>query len=211
MVRIKLAMVALGGFIAFMGFQEFHVSQGATVEPAKVSLADLEAGKVPDNSHLEIGSHIALYGASIYEYEQSKYETGEPGSNAKVNHCYYPIFSTEHPLFAVEEPTAGDDDFAVLVKTKAFKTVGSIPDGGPTVASVQGLVINRISSLDSEEKDLVKQSFPRANLDKVLILEQGRTPASFAKSGGMLGGGVLLSLVGIGMFFVGRKGAAATV
>jgi len=32
-------------------------------------------------------------------------------------------------------------------------------------------VINRISSLDSEEKSLVNQSFPGADLDKVLILE----------------------------------------
>ena len=199
MFRIKLAMIIGGGFLAFMGYEQFKVSSGTTVEPVSVSLADLEAGKIPDNTHLNIGEHIALHGAAVYEYEQAEHQSGDPGPNAKVNHCYYPIFSTEHPLFAAEEETAGDDDFAVLVKTQVFKTVGSIPDDFATVGSVKGLVINSIASLDAEETNLVKQSFPGVNLDKVLILEQNREPASIAKSGGMMGGGVLLSLVGLGL------------
>jgi hypothetical protein len=211
MFRIKLAMIIGGGFIAFMGFEEFKVSSGATAEAETVSLVDLEAGEVPENAHLAIGEHIALYGAAVYEYEQRDGETGEPGPNAKVNHCYFPIFSTEHPLFAVEEETADDDNFAVLVKTNAFSTIGAIPDDFSTVASVKGLVINRIESLDEEETNLVKQSFPDADLDNVLIIEQNREPASVAKSGGMMGGGALLSLVGLGLFFVGKKGGAAAV
>lgn len=211
MFRVKLAMIIGGGFIALMGFEEFKVSSGTTAEPQSVSLVDLEAGTVPDNAHLSIGEHIALYGAAVYEYEQREGETGEPGPNAKVNHCYYPIFSTDHPLFAVEEETANDDNFAVLVKTKVFTTIGAIPDDFSTVDSVRGLVINRISSLDEEETNLVKQSFPGANMDKVLILEQNREPASFAKSGGMMGGGGLLALVGLGLFFVGKKEGAAAV
>ena len=182
MFRIKLAMVVIGGVVAFIGFEEFKVSQGTSTEPESVSLADLEKGTAPDNAHLQIGEHIALYGTAVYEYEQSKYESGEPGPNAKVNHCYYPIFSHEHPMLASEEPGGSTGDFAVLVKTKEFRTVGSIPDGFAEVASIKGLVINKISSLDSEEKSLVNQSFPGANLDKGLMLEQNRTPASFAKS-----------------------------
>lgn len=67
MFRIKLAMLVGGGVLAFVGFQEFRVSQGTTTEPQKVSLADLESGTIPDNAHLEIGEHIAHYGASVYE------------------------------------------------------------------------------------------------------------------------------------------------
>lgn len=62
MFRIKLAMIVGGGFIAFMGYEQFKVSSGTTAEPVSVSLADLEAGKIPDNAHLNIGEHIALHG-----------------------------------------------------------------------------------------------------------------------------------------------------
>ena len=65
MFRIKLAMIIGGGFIAFMGFEEFKVSSGATAEAETVSLVDLEAGEVPENAHLAIGEHIALYGAAV--------------------------------------------------------------------------------------------------------------------------------------------------
>ena len=90
---------------------------------------------------------------------------------AKVNHCYYTIFSLEHPILPSEELDGSADNFAVQVKTNNFSTVGSIPNDIAEIASIKGLVINRISSLDSEEKSLVNQSFPGADLDKVLILE----------------------------------------
>jgi hypothetical protein len=76
--------------------------------------------------------------------------------------------------------------------------------------SVKGLVINRIDSLDSEEEKLIKENFPSLDIDKVLILEQDRTPASLFKSMGMMAGGMLLALVGVGLFFVGGGETAST-
>jgi hypothetical protein len=37
-------------------------------------------------------------------------------------------------------------------------------------------VINRIDSLGQEERELVLESFPEVNLDKVWIIGQGRRP-----------------------------------
>lgn len=214
MFRIKLALIAIGGFVAFMGYQEFKVSSGASADPVDVELASLEQGGDVPNTHVRITEHLALYGGSVYEYEQGKHESGPPGAGSKVNHCYYPILSAEHPfiLSAINDDDSDDTeitDFAVMVKTQRFETVGSIPDGIDAVDAVQGLIVNRITSLDSEEKDLVRSSFPDVNLDRLLILEDGRAPASIAKSGGMMAGGGLLSLVGIGLFFGGRKEEAA--
>ena len=182
-------------------------SSGTSREAKQVELAELEQGEAPTNTHLRISSHLALYGASVYEYEESKYSSGAPSGSAKVNHCYYPIYSVEHPVmvaFANEEEIdeAQLGTFAVMVKTKRFKTVNSIPDGIDEAASVQGLVINRIGSLDSEEKKLVKQSFPTVNFDKVLILEEGRKPSSLLITLGMLLGGLALIVVGVGLFFL---------
>jgi hypothetical protein len=45
MGRLALIAVVGGGFLAFMGYQEFAVSRGTTSEASLVELADLENGK----------------------------------------------------------------------------------------------------------------------------------------------------------------------
>jgi hypothetical protein len=93
----------------------------------------------------------------------------------------------------------------VIVKTHKFKTIGAIPDGLDMEDSVQVLVINRIDSLGQEERELVLENSPGVNLDKVWIVEEGRRPASLAKSGGMTFGGVLLAAPGVDWMFSGRR------
>jgi hypothetical protein len=203
MFRIKLIIAVLGGIIVFWGVQEFRVSQGASAEPVAADLAALESGQEPPNLHMQLGPHLALYPALVYEVTQSKYASGDPGPTAKVNHCYYPIISPNHPVVASEEPNAQLEQFAVLVRSKRFKTIADIPDDSREEASISGLVVNRVQSLDKEERKLILESFPSVNLDKVLLLEDGRRPASLAKSGGMIGGGLLLGLIGVAWMFLG--------
>ncbi|MFH1268414.1 MAG: hypothetical protein ABIK89_22055 [Planctomycetota bacterium] len=69
-------------------------------------------------------------------------------------------------------------------------------------------MVNRIQSLDGEEERLVKESFPTIDLDKVLLVVEGRKPASLAKSLGMSLGGVFLALLGLGLLLAGRGGGA---
>jgi len=209
MFRIKIAMVIGGAVLAFFGFQEFRVSSGTSSEPLAVNLAELERGEIPSNPHLTIGSHFALYGGCIYEFEQSKYGSGQPSGSSKVTMCYYPIVSAEHPLIQAIANESEDFDFgnlAVVVKTKRFKTFGALPDDILAQENaVQGLLINKIDSLDGEEKKLLQESFPSVDVDKVLILQEGRKPSSVFLSLGMLLGGVVLSLLGIGSFFIGNS------
>jgi len=217
MYRLKFVVVFLGGMLAFWGFQEYRVSSGASQEPLTIELSSIEAGEEPENTYLHIPKHSALYFSSVYEYEQSKYSTSEPTPASKVNHTYYPIISAEHPfntllakygdIESVPEGTEfpAPDSFAVLVKTKRFKKIGDIPVGIDPGEEVKGLLINRISSLGSEEEKLVRETFPNVNVDKLLILEDGREPSSALKSMGMMGGGVVLVLGGLASFFIGRK------
>jgi hypothetical protein len=203
MFRIKLIIAVFGGILVFWGVQEFRVSQGTSAEPVAADLAALESGQEPPNPHMQLGAHLALYPAAVYEYSQSKYASGDPGPTARVNHCYYPIMSVPDAA-----PTAGDASFdlnriAVLVRTKRFRTIGDIPDDFRNETSITGLVVNRIQSLDKQERKLILESFPTMNLDKVLILEDARRPASLAKSGGMIGGGLLLGLIGVAWMFLG--------
>ena len=222
-MRFVLILVAVGGFLIYMGVQEYRVSGGAPSEPEEVDLAEIEKGTVPENTYLKIKDHFAIYDATVYSYRASKSEQGNPPTSTSVNYSFHPIISTSHSyvtgvtkLRELATKQNGPEniqdfeipelkEFAVIVKTEKFETIGDIPETMLPEESIEGLVINKIDSLDKEEKELLKQSFPDANLDKVLILEDGRKPAPMIKWLGMIGGGVLLILVGVGILFRSRS------
>lgn len=218
-MRFVLILVVIGGFLIYMGVQEYLVSGGASSEPEEVDLAEIEQGSVPENTYLKIKEHVALYAAAVYSY-RAKTEQANPPASTSVNYSFHPIISNSHSFvvgFAELAKKADETDnlqdfvipeieeFAVIVKTEKFKTIGDIPEGIRDEDSIEGLVINKIDSLDKEEKELLKQSFPNADLDKVLILEDGRKPAPMIKWLGMIGGGILLILVGIGIVIKSRS------
>ncbi|WOO42333.1 hypothetical protein [Rubellicoccus peritrichatus] len=222
MFKIKLALIIGGGFLAFMGYEELKLSWLADEEASVVALADLEAGVDIDNAHIKIEEPVSVYGGLIYEYQQGKYDTGEPDESTSVSVTYYPVISQSHPFMVqlgelldkypdgIPDEVAVPDlnDFRVLVKTKRFKKIGDFPyDSLSSDEYVQGLVVNEVESLDNEEIGLLRQSFPNANFAQVLILEEGRAPAGGMKYLGMIGGGIALILIGLVWLLGGRKSA----
>ena len=222
MFRVKLAAIVLGGVLAFMGFEEFRVSRGASTEPESMDLKGVESGQDVANPHVRIGRHSAVYGGAVYEYEGIESSNGgEPFPGSKVNYAFYPIISSKHPFNvhwdALAEKYGSYDDvpetedfpelttFSVIVKTKRFKTVESIPEGIVDENELTGLVINRIDGLDNEDKSLLRQSFPAVDFDELLILEDGRKPSSAWMWMSMLGGGLLVALTGVVLLFAGRR------
>ncbi|MDB2687479.1 hypothetical protein N9Y42_09740 [Mariniblastus sp.] len=211
MFRIKLAMLMGGLVLAYFGVQEYRVSMGTSTEPLAIELAAIEGGEIPSCNHLKVGKHVADYVGCVYEYEERYGKTS-------ITHLYYPIISHDNSFFtelgALYEKYGDPNDipdeeypeihnFHVLVKTKRFKTESSIPEGLNAENEIQGLVINLVDSLDAEEKSMIQEDFPEVNLDQVLILEDGRKPASMATSLGMTGGGVLMSLLGLVWLMMG--------
>jgi hypothetical protein len=219
-VYVKIFLVAGGCVLGWMGIQEYRVSSGASAEPQLVELAKLESGSAPQDNHLKLEKHVAVYPAVIYSYSQSKYDKSAPKPTTSVSFAYYPVISTEHPFvgeLAVylarqkaapkNQPPTGPvpmiKKFKVLVKTKRFKTVGDLPQMLKVEESLQGLVINKIKTLDKKEAELIKQSFPTLDLDDILIVEEGRKPSSGLKSWSMIIGGGVLVLAGVGLFLAG--------
>lgn len=221
-LRISIALLVIGAIVSYGGYKEFKLAQLCDEEPCNIELAELENGQELDNMNVKIGKHWAVYPHCIYEYQQSEYETGEPGNNSTVNYTYYPIISNDHPYnLAMDEFEAKYSDpnvevpddaypefenFKVLVKSRKFKTIGSIPDGWDEIESVSGIVINEIDGLDKEEQDLLKQSITGLDLDDVYILEMNRKPQAKGSSFGKLIGGLVMMVIGGGIFFIGNKG-----
>ncbi len=199
--RLQILLIVGGGFLGFYGFQEFRAGAGASVTPVEVNLADLEQGTAPPNKHLTIGDHIALYPMCIYEWEQVNNEPESPAS--KLNYLYYPLISMEHPFMKSEEENASIGSYAVLVRTKNFRTVGEVPDLPAPVTSITGLVTGKGSKLKQEERNYLAQDVPGMNFDNVIILEEGRKPTGSMASIGMIVGALILMGLGVAWMITG--------
>jgi hypothetical protein len=226
LVVISLGLVVVGAALAIYGLKEKWDAEGTTPEPVEVDLARLEEGKVPDNRHVRVGPHVALYYGTIYSYTQKRRSRSKVEPATRLTYCYYPIISMSNPaaqaLMAESKkaaenkpddtkPDAAEEDepelpetFAVIVKTKRFKTVKDIPDDlVRREDAAQGMVFNKTRPLDYKEKTLLQESFPKANLDKLVVLEEGRTPMSpVGQTGFMIAGG-LVALGGVAFFVLG--------
>jgi preprotein translocase subunit Sss1 len=215
-----LMVFCCGGASMFYGWSEYRLGAKSTPDPVEVDLAKLEQGEKVENNHLKIGKHHACYWGSVYSYKKSKFSLRKPDASTKVTSSYYPIVSSSNPDVQLLEALLkkyGDLDnvpddvdvprpthFVVLVKTTRFKTAGAIPFDIKPEPSIQGLVINEVSSLTSEEKKLIKDTFPNIDFNKVLILEDGRKPSSTAKA-------VVFMVMGAGILVVGLIGVIGLV
>lgn len=190
------------------------MSSSASPQAVACPLANLEAGRKPGDNHIALGPHYRLYPACVYESQADRNTIGisEPDGSEKVNYAYYPVISDQHPFIVAlnegietygsieaipdaEFPTL--DSFSVLIKSKKFRRIGDIPDDWPLHQDLHGLVINSINSLDGEEKNLLRDSFPSMRFDDLVIIEHDRKPASNTRSLGMMAGGFGITAFGL--------------
>lgn len=204
--RFILVLLILGGVGFYKGVQELNVRLASGRTPLNVELLELESGMIPETYFLEIGSHWAVYDALIYSYNEG--QRNDSSDELKLNYAFYPVISDQHPYnVAIDKllEEYGNNvpeklipefrNFTVLVKTKRFKTVGDIPANWDYMESIEGLVINRLGKLESDEKALILDIFPALDLDTVLILEEGRSVSSI--------GLLILYFAGGGLFILG--------
>ena len=226
--RILLFILAFFGLIGLalvvMGIVDYADSRTASVAPAYVELADLEKDPSVTNNHVCIGPHEACYYAGVYDYTKKKYSLPKAEGSITVDAYYYPIVSTSNPAMQKIrelEKTYGSvrnipesetrelpAQFAVVVKTKRFKKVREIPSASyVTEKQVQGLFVTWSGGLGSEERNLLKESFPNMNFKNVLVLEEGKAPSSAASCIARVGVGaaVLLLCLGIAGFMLLRR------
>lgn len=221
-IRFVIFAMIGGGFLAWDGIGEIRVAGNASTEAVSTNLSDIESDSDWKENFLLIGEHVAINSELIYSYQIDDEVDGETPDEMNINYCYYPIISWDHEHFSQRDKLIelyGDfdsipddeypsvDSFRVLVKTEKFKTVGDINFNWAVQESIQGLIINKLDSLDSDEEELIQSSFPNLDMKKVLILEEGRSPISPLKGYGFITLGSLLILGSIGaLLFLILKG-----
>ncbi len=211
---VSCLMCCCGFGLTGWGWQEKKLGDKATPDPVAADLTKLEAGEPLTSIHITVGPHYAYYkGRTVYSFTTKKNGTTVEGPETRIQYAYYPVVSKGNPdlkeLDALAAKSGGlskiqEEDlptpthFIVLVKTYRFKKIGDIPnDSIRQDPSVQGLVINEVSSLDAEEKNLILEDFPDTDFKKVLILEEGRTPTSVAGATAAMFAGIVILVVAV--------------
>jgi hypothetical protein len=186
--RLVLVLAVIGVALLVWGGIEWRLGRGASSTPERISLAKLIARGPEGNPNIiltdfELGEHIVYLSKS--------------GSWTGV---YV-------PAIPAGQGKAGPGEPAASIKAVIFsRNVHSQPEIGPMLGKheLPALVTNRIRSLDSEEANLLRQSYgANIDVDHCLIIQEGRTPMSGALLALIIGGGVLLLLGAVGVAVAG--------
>jgi hypothetical protein len=173
--------------LVFLGVQEYRLSKVAKAEPQTISCAQLAAKGPGDNAHVRL---------TDFEFTEN-YIYQEQKRSSKWRTSYVPAV----PPRVLADPSVRV--IKVLIKSNKARDENDLYALGQ--APIEGVVVNRIASLGSDERRLLKESYPDVDFDTCWIIEAGKSPASTGQLFGMIGGGTGLSIVAAGLLLVAGK------
>lgn len=203
-MRFVLALVVGGGVLVFISVQDFRLSSASDVEPRQITCAELVANGPGDNAHIVMGEFLLCDFAFVYE------EHGKTWSKVWVpavplgGAFHLKLLSLLDEQGNLTEDVPMPTDVKVIIKSSDVSNDRELSSmaGKDTL---QGVVVNKIESLGSEEKKMLKESYPMVDFDDCWILEVGRRPATMAKLAGFFFGGVALMVTGGMLALRGRE------
>ena len=192
MTRIALAMIFGGLMLAYTGYEEHQMASLALPEAQTMTCQELAENGPGANAHITLSNFDALP-SYIYEGE----------SPEQIDKVWIPLArlrgETEE---AIDEKTP----FNVILRTEHAANTEKLN----TIImedSVKGLVVNQIDSLSGEELQLLRESYPNADINACWILDHNREPSGGGTVMAMMGGGGVLSLLGaaLGLMLMAKK------
>ena len=191
-LRLAIGLAVVGVIVLSLGIKEKSLSDASSAEPEQISLAKLIERGPEGNANIILTD----YKLSSKFIGQKKTIGGQPvGDWTKV---WVPIVRPSLlGLGAAAQEATGNEIHAIIYSTH-------VSNEGELIAKLgrpplHGMVTNRIKSLSSKEKDLLRERYPGIDCDRCLIIDEGRTPTSSELITLYLGGGGLLLLAGIGL------------
>jgi hypothetical protein len=177
----------LGGILFYVGFGEKKLSDRASQAPEEISLENLIARGPSGNPNIILKDFV-LCANLVYETKSS----GSDWSKVWV------------PAVPTSALPPGQTNGGTPTSVRAIIFTLNAPNEMAlnqrcAVPKMRGLVTNGLVSLGSEEKSLLHQHYGATNFDTCLIIQEGREPAGVAKLFLMIGGGVLSTVVGLGL------------
>ena len=179
-LRLGVAGLVLGGMLLFAGLREWQLGSAASDQPEDVTLEALIARGPDGNPHVRVSDFVLGDNYVYFTDDTGTYWTSVlvPAVPNKMGDQAAHVLI---PQVIVKSTHASDEDHLNTLRART---------------RLQGLVVNRIEALGSEEREILAKDYPGIDFDKCIILEEGRQPSS----GGMVflmgGGGLALVVVG---------------
>ncbi len=197
MVRIGVILLVVAGFLGVFAWKEGTLAAQSSAAPEEIGLKNLIARGPNGNANVVVTDYIMCKNFT-YQYQKNN-----PNSWTEIWIPIVPLDSVD--LKKLKEPPS-PANVQALFYSKRVHGQGDL--NRLDVPRTQGLVTNRITSLESKIRDMLRQTYPGTNFDKCLIIEEGRAPTSWQLvilAGGGAGVAALAGLVLLVLGFVGKK------
>ncbi|HVS35299.1 MAG TPA: hypothetical protein VMS17_06925 [Gemmataceae bacterium] len=179
-LRLGITGLVLGGMLLFFGFHEWQLGTAASAQPEDLTLEALIARGPNGNPNIRVRDFMLG--------DNFTYFTDDTGT-----------YWTDVLVPAVPK-TMGEQSAHVLIPKVIVRCKHVANEDqldqlyGRT--QLEGMVVNRIESLGSDEKNFLLKDYPDIDFDTCIILEEGRKPSNSAMLFLMGGGGLALLLGG---------------
>lgn len=183
-------VLALG--LGLLGYKELRLSRVAKAKAETITCADLGENGPGDNAHVEMTAFELVLDSFVV---QSRKRSEDKWSKVWIP-ATPPIISLADPTLEPAWVDAPLPDFHVIVVSSRVQNEAQL-DALAGRPSLRGLILNEVDQLGSDEKKLLRESYPTVDLDTCWILEVDRKPKTMATALAMLGGAVVLLLLSL--------------
>ena len=166
MTRLGIGALVLAALLGCSGYILGTKAFQPAAPPEEITLKNLIARGPEGNANL-ILSDFVLCENYVYEYNG-------PNKNSWTK-MWIPVLPETGSTFTEEELTPRD--VKILIYSTSIRNEQQL-ETRLSVPKLQGMVTNRIDSIDRKAHDLLKKSYPNTDFDKCLIFQEGRTAIS---------------------------------
>jgi hypothetical protein len=190
--RITLGMIIGGGVMGFFGSQELLLASRASATPQDITCEQLGKTGYGRNAHVRVHDFLVM---PNYVYKEEEHST-------KWQDVWVPLASFESAKAHLKDDGKPDwDAVRASGEVRVLLLSHDVPNEAAIEAvdnadTIDGMVINSIDSLGSEEKAKLAEDYPKMSLDTCVILEHNRHP-NHMKGLGLVVGGVALAIGGL--------------
>ncbi|MFO0926580.1 MAG: hypothetical protein U0736_06005 [Gemmataceae bacterium] len=212
-ITVMIGLAAAGIGVGVYGFNEMRLGGQASATPQKLPLAQLIAKGHGGNVNVDL-TNLIPGDNYVYRVKVSKTEKMMGRTEGKPwEAVYVPLLpdSAAQPVAGPPgippgmlappgigrfQPVNPADIRVLLVSRKARNR--SDLEALFSQGHIQGMIVNSVSSIDSDARNMLQQAYPGADFGKMVLVEAGRTPSSAAFSVAAFAGGVgLVVLAGL--------------
>jgi hypothetical protein len=191
--RLGIALIIFGCILGYFTFREGQLASTASAKPEEISLKELIARGPQGNAHIILKDFVGFPEESVMETQNN--------NDNYFTKVWIPVVPREAAEAPGHAPRGGVKAIIKSNKVHSETEVVSLSHQ-PTV---QGMVVNRIESLGSDERKELEKSPLGIDTARCLIIEHGRAPSGSSVLLLMGGGTIALLAGGAGLLVLSFK------